>query len=281
MQAYSCFRGRIYYKSDVSVQNSWMYRYLYHFGAEDYEIFKKKSIQLPSFFKKEMFTAMKGVGITDLRLFYVIFTLGIIFKKDVPDSNGYRSMGEIFYKGLDIFKEFGVDRLGTRVIDNQDMVEVEYYINIIRCVSAQKVHKWYIIKDTTASVNQHIGKVLGFKSDALTYVNLANETHMYDTYELYISYLKKYFDKNCPDIVDYITRTLLKKTIMTVHYGIGRDSAFSDFMESVNKLVVTKDIREKLQSNFHKIYKILYKQEVESKYLYLHNRVDFERAVVG
>jgi len=258
-----------------------MYRYLYHFGTEDYEIFKKRSVQLPSFFKKEMFLAMKDVGITDLKLFYVIFTLGIIFKTDVIGSNGYRSMGEVFYTGLNIFKEFGVNQLGTRVISNQDLVEVEYYINIIRCVSVQQVCKWYIIKDTTASVNQHIGKVLGFKDDALAYVNLANETHMYDTYELYISYLKQYFNKNCPDIVDYITRNLLKKTIMTVHYGIGKDSAFSDFAESVNKLAVTKDIKKKLQSNFHKTYKILYNQEIELKYLYLHSKVDFEKAVDG
>jgi hypothetical protein len=104
---------------------------------------------------------------------------------------------------------------------------------------------------------------------------------MYDTYELYISYLKQYFNKNCPDIVDYITRNLLKKTIMTVHYGIGKDSAFSDFAESVNKLAVTKDIKKKLQSNFHKIYKILYNQEIELKYLYLHSKVDFEKAVDG
>ena len=258
-----------------------MYRYLYHFGTEDYEIFKRRSIQLPSFFRKEMFLAMKGVGIKDLKLFYVIFTLGIIFKTDIVDSNGYRSMEEVFYIGLSIFKEFEVNKLSTRVIDNKDFVEVEYYINIIRCVSAQQVCKWYIIKDTTASVNQHIGKVLGFKGDALTYVNLANETHMYDTYELYISYLKQYFGTNCPSIVNYITRNLLKKTIMTIHYGIGKDSAFKDFAESVNKLPITKDIKEELQSNFHKIYKILYNQEIELKYLYVYSRADFEKAVGG
>jgi hypothetical protein len=190
-------------------------------------------------------------------------------------------MEEVFYIGLSIFKEFEVNKLSTRVIDNKDFVEVEYYINIIRCVSAQQVCKWYIIKDTTASVNQHIGKVLGFKGDALTYVNLANETHMYDTYELYISYLKQYFGTNCPSIVNYITRNLLKKTIMTIHYGIGKDSAFKDFAESVNKLPITKDIKEELQSNFHKIYKILYNQEIELKYLYVYSRADFEKAVDG
>lgn len=123
--------------------------------------------------------------------------------------------------------------------------------------------------------------MLGFKQDALTYVNLANETHMYDTYELYISYLKQYFNKHCPCIVAHLTRNLLKKTIMTVHYGIGKDSAFNDFTESVSKLPVTNNIKYKLQSNFHKIYKILYNQEVELKYLYLHNRVDFEKVVSG
>lgn len=118
-----------------------MYRYLYHFGTEDYGIYKNRTIQLPSFFRKEMFLAMKDVGIPDLKLFYVIFTLGIIFKTDVTNSNGYRSMGEIFYAGLSIFKEFETNRLNTRVINSQDMVEVEYYINIIRCVSAHQVCK--------------------------------------------------------------------------------------------------------------------------------------------
>lgn len=273
--AYGDFRGRIYYKSPISLQSNWKFRFIYHLGDVDCNSYNNTSITLPSFFNVAMYQKMKDYGIYDIKLFYTLFSLGALFKNEVDQDSGFKSLAGIFYKGLEIWYKYNNNLLNKKLIKYKDLAEITYLINIIISVNNGIFKKWYIIKDTTASVNQHMGKVLGFKAGSLKYVNLDNDTHMFDTYQLYIDYFKSYFSSSCPEITSYITRGLLKKVIMTVPYGVSSDSAFKYYFDEVQNIGASEDIKKKLLSNFHKIYNILNDQIIETNYLYVKNKASF------
>ena len=278
--SYSDFRGRIYYKSAASIQDNWMFRYIFHLGYLDLAEYKKINMQLPSFFSQEIYNTMKGAGIHDIKLFYVIFSLGILFKKTIKLTEGFIGMPDIFYKGISIYKKHINKTLYIENIENKVYAEILYLTNIIDCVSVGDIKKWYIIKDTTASVNQHSGKILGFKQNSLKYVNLDNDLFLYDTYNLYVNYFKEIFKIKCPSLVIYINRDLLKQIIMTVSYGAGRQSTFKLFADHISGSILDKNIRLDFLKNFNTIYNVISKQIIETKYLYKKNRNDFKAKIV-
>jgi DNA-directed RNA polymerase len=123
-----------------------------------------------------------------------------------------------------------------------------------------------------------MGKLLGFKKDALKYVNLDNDTDMFDTYELYIRYFKKFFSNEDLNFLKLINRDLFKQLIMTSHYGIGKNAAFKDFNKIVSVLNTDKELKKRLLSNFTKIFNILKSQRVEGL-IYNNSKYDFIKAV--
>jgi len=55
-------------------------------------------------------------------------------------------------------------------------IECIYYFNIIKDHRKNRILKRYIVKDSTASVYQHLGKILYFKNEeALNMTNLGGE----------------------------------------------------------------------------------------------------------
>jgi hypothetical protein len=126
-----------------------------------------------------------------------------------------------------------------------------------------------------------MGKILGFKQESLKLVNLYNTYNMYDTYELYVNYFKKILEKNNSMVKKYITRNLLKKTIMTVPYGIGSRKAFKNFCDHVDSLEIPKVDKLNLLKIFNKIYKTLNDQIIETEYLYIKNKNEFKKEVLN
>lgn len=125
-----------------------------------------------------------------------------------------------------------------------------------------------------------MGKILGFKPDSLKLVNLYNTYDMYDTYELYVNFFKKTLENSDCGVVKYITRGLLKKTIMTVPYGIGSRKAFKNFCDHVSDLDIPEVNKLDLLKVFNKIYRILDNQIIETKYLYIKNKNEFKTRVL-
>lgn len=75
---------------------------------------------------------------------------------------------------------------------------------------------------------QHAGKVLGYRSETLTYLNLDNIKEGYDTYQVIIDELCSYLKREYPiwgDLIKLLNRKILKNLVMTSEYGVTRQTA--------------------------------------------------------
>jgi hypothetical protein len=89
----------------------------------------------------------------------------------------------------------------------------------------------YLIKDSTASVYQHLGKLLYFKDEeALEVTNLGKGKEWRDTYIPLISTFKNFLDE---EVKEFFNRKNLKKLLFTTKYGIGSKKAFKDFQDKI------------------------------------------------
>ena len=137
--AYCDFRGRVYYKSPVSLQSSWMFRFMYHLGSVDLDNYKKLNIQLPTFFEVKMYREMVALGIYDIKLFYSVLSLGVLLKERVVSNAGSRQMSDIFYNGLNTYRLYKSGNLHELCSDIGDVAHVVYIINIIDQVSKNNI----------------------------------------------------------------------------------------------------------------------------------------------
>jgi hypothetical protein len=236
------FRGRVYYASSVSPQANSLFRFIYYFGVQE----NIPSIIIPNFVQKNAkLLKIFDDELLDIRLVHVLFSIGILFKDSTLIKNPECiDLCEIVLTGITKYKEFKEN--STRAIkikqfnDIKKILELNYYINIIKSLNSTSVKNYYIIKDTTASFAQHVGIACGFNEDSLKYVNLDNTDYMYDTYRIIINNLKKYLKTYKPkkdttstslllESIEYFDRKLLKDTIMTINYGIGIHKAFKNF----------------------------------------------------
>ena len=108
-------------------------------------------------------------------------------------------------------------------------------------MSDNEKRRFYLIKDTTASFMQHIGALCGYKQDTLKYINLDNDYFMYDTYVVILNKLltilfrrKKFKNEKMRRYLKFLTRDLLKSTIMTIAYGIGIKKSKKNFETKLN-----------------------------------------------
>lgn len=148
-----------------------------------------------------------------------------------------------------------------------DCIELIYYMSLLNSIKDKNFKKRYIIKDTTASVYQHLGKFLGYKdNESLKLTNIFTEDDTwYDTYTPFINKLTEAVKKE--EIKQHFNRKTLKKILMTSKYNIGRKSAKTYFLEKLNKIEEEEEFKD-VSQNFHKIFTELKKGEIENFYLY-------------
>lgn len=87
------------------------------------------------FFEQGMYEAMRGVGVYDLKLFYAIFSLGLVMKEVVESKNGFKSMGDIFYNGIVVYKKYGCGTYSGAEVGCKKLAEIIYLSNIINSVN--------------------------------------------------------------------------------------------------------------------------------------------------
>ena len=209
-----------------------MYRYIYHFGCIEYEEYTKHKPIVKEYITCDIISRINKLGINDEHTLNIFLSIGAIFKSRLVTSTGFRSFIETISLGIDIYEQHIKKKIVDTTKNPDDGLMLIYYSHIINSINSKKIKKWYVIKDTTASINQHAGKLLGFKSEALEYVNLTNTTKYFDTYELFISELLKYIlikkPKQYKRFKLLLNRKLLKQLIMTIGYSIGQKHAYVD-----------------------------------------------------
>lgn len=255
---YADFRGRIYYKSPFSPQKYWYYRFIFHFGViSDYETYYNLNLVPTSWLTPEITAFLAKLSIKDSNLISVFCSIGILFKSQLlKDESGAIKISDLILHGLTVYKSYssmGEMAHLTTHIKIKTKIELLYYINIIKSHLSGKYVAYYLQKDTTCSMAQHAGKLLGYREEALPYLNLNNRDEMYDTYQIYINYLKEYLKKTPLEsisveekaqIITALNRDLLKNLIMTTEYGVTYYTAWREFLQTIHEQNLSNEVRK-------------------------------------
>jgi hypothetical protein len=112
---------------------------------------------------------------------WVFLSIGFKFKINIQLENFSINLTKFITKGIDEYLLNGLEpiELFKKFSKNIDACEVIYYFKILdelKNYNSTIIKNRYIIKDTTASVYQHLGKLLSFKDNiALELNNLTSE----------------------------------------------------------------------------------------------------------
>ena len=228
--AFSDFRGRNYHKSMVSLYSSKIFRFLFHYGIYDNHQIKNLNLQI-----------LLNVKITiahkyQQHLYWIYLSIGIVLKKKLPYKAQY-TYDELIVLGKNY--ENYMDS-----IDAASKIEIIYYLQIITDLNNdQIIFKRYLSKDSTASIFQHLGKLLEFRvNDNLKFLNFTIPNVWFDTYSVFLNKLQY----NCKHLKlnQLIKRQYLKKIIMTYYYS----ATFFTIKDYFYKIII-KDLGDEYWHN--------------------------------
>lgn len=271
---YADFRGRTYTHSKVSPQSNWIFRFIFNFGKDKISRETENNLII----KKDLIDKMKIIGINkDYEILgWVFMSIGFLFKKNIRSDK--IKAEEFIEEGIKNYTKLSkdIEKIYTE-LEISKAVECIYYFKIIEDHVKGIMIKRYVIKDTTASVYQHLGKVLIFKNEeALNITNLGKEDLWRDTYRP----LMDKFDTEIENsIKPYFIRKNMKKLLFTTKYNIGPKKAFKDFKEDID-FIEDKETYKKIASTFQKIYLNLIKGIVENEILYKHSLKDLNKKLI-
>lgn len=254
------FRGRVYYNSNVGITFCKKLRSVYYYGMVDEESLRKNIDicynELLIKYEGTIEEIKKHYNINinykkiDINIFFVVLSMGRI------------STSKISYKiHMDIFIENALKSIKNEFIeikDLQDYIEIKAYDNLLYNIKDFK--KRTVAKDFTASFFQHLTRLLGPSTEkTIELSNMKNDLCWYDPYQ----YLIENFLKENNNIINkkYFNRKFLKKTIMTIPYSIGFNSALKYFNENIDK----KDLNNKELIKEYRLFFSFAKKKLEGK----------------
>lgn len=254
------FRGRLYYHSKLGPTNLKYSRYIYNYGLYPSNI---KNSFVNEFFQKMITRHNRFISEIEHRfqiqndsfayksvIFWCLIGLG---KITVDKSKVKLSTTELLDAGLNLALE-------PKNAENlYDQIEKLHYVNILKSLKEDNIHKRFILKDATASFLQNLIRIVGPKDEiALQYANLLNKDEWCDSYS-YV--LEKWKTKNItlkPEISRYFIRKTTKKTIMTNPYSAVFLTAFNYFRTAVEEVFNKKiNIGDEIYVEFQNFYKFV------------------------
>lgn len=255
-----------------------MFRFVYNFG----ELHKLEEDDLGVLvLTEEVKNLLKFNNFNDnLNTYAWIFlSIGFKFKKNIKLTDGRIKINDFIIMGVEKYIKYATNFFKLfDEMDNMDAAETIYYITLITDLRNSRLKKRYLIKDTTASVYQHLGKILLFKNEkALEITNIKNTNEWHDTYEPLISELKNDLD---PETKDFFCRKNLKSIFITTKYNVGRGSALEYYLNETS-FIEDKGLFKKIIKNFNKIYDNLKKGKVEQEILYKMSLEEFNKKVLN
>lgn len=242
---YSDFRGRLYYKSEASLQSIWCFRFIYYyesnvqFTPNDYYLHPYQQ----SFIKNNPHIELQNILV--LEFFQAI---GVLFKSEcINTKDGSINLNDLLNLGVSYYTRYK-DHSPLQApsgMDIKDYAEFLYYKHAIQSEHIKIQKGYYIWKDTTASVVQHGVKLLGYKPEMLPQLNLNNEFIAYDTYQVIINGLKATLGAEygiSVSVLSLLNRKILKQLIMTCEYRVSFQTAYNRYIHTVTELI-NKDRR--------------------------------------
>jgi len=230
------FRGRIYFLSNISPTFVKEMRYAVYFGEyetkwlKEYKFNRTDKIIIRYADIIDSIISTKN-DIVKVAIIWHLISIGSCFKKEIGKE---MKIEKLIEKGIEIFKKNKYEQL-----EYEDKIKIKFSIYFIKELIQGINIKRPISKDATASVYQHLVKVLGGKDDwSYKITNLNSEDTAYDTYSYIIEDWLKKSNINKEEIENFdkiFNRSNLKKTIMTENYGCGIWTAKNYFIEKIGE----------------------------------------------
>lgn len=258
------FRGRIYKLSSISPTFFKEIRYCMYFNNDSYD--DNANINNEIIDMENMIN-----DIIKSKFYYINNIKNFINLNNISDKHKISviwiliSIGECFKSSLgseviiDKFIEKGIeicnDIESLKNLNYSNKLKIIYFIKILEEFNNYKFINRLISKDATASVFQHLLKILGSKNDmSYKYCNLDSSDTWYDTYQILINdwkdNSKEFLNRLKLDNFDYyFNRNTLKNTIMTQNYGAGTKKCIDTFFKKNNI--------SKSDSNYSKIVNVI------------------------
>lgn len=272
------FRTRIYSEGNFGPTNNKILRNILNYGSYskkelsciETEVGQTKSWSL---IKKYIPTLEKilNTSLDEHRnfetaaIFWSLIELGKIEKTSLLE-NGKVPIEKFLIRGGEIFfskKDFSE-------IEDQ-LTAIKVYQTLENLIKKNHNEKTIYYKDATASVLQHLLKILGKKDDnALIYCNLSDSDNWWDPYSIIIA---NYLNKNSWGTYNkFITRKIFKKMIMTFNYSAELYSNIDYVLTEIRKLEIFKNAQEEEKKE---IIKIMVKIIIDFRnYLNRHYEID-------
>jgi hypothetical protein len=262
------FRGRIYKMSGLSPTFLKEMRYCLFLGYyKEKEINSKKINEVDKIIIKyfnliddnDTFKKFKNEKIkVKISIIWILISIGEIFKSEMGDKI---KIEEFIKKSIQKIESNEIQKK-TKY---EDKMKIKYYLNILNEIEKKIYKKRLISKDATASVFQHLIKILGAKNEeSLKFCNMNSEDTWYDTYSIIINKWKEVNIKEIEKIKkneEIFNRKNLKKILMTENYGCGVNTAWKYFKKEIGDIEPTDDIYK----TFINFYKYISKENILTK----------------
>lgn len=263
------FRGRFYRKSLIAPEVGWPFRFMYYFGEEtkpaSEKLFEKeKYFEIINFIQRKNRIEYKDDEICAILWTLIAIGKQFVNKKQICSESYFVETGFVVYKEI---KEGGNSNLNE--------LEIYYYILLINSIGKTNFKNRYIFKDVSASIFQNALLVLGYKNEeTLKYLNVDGENWT-DPYFLFVEEISKNIDKKYRK---YLTRSTLKKPIMTRYYGASLLTSFCYFIKKIEDLFPEDFINKGLRDDIFKMFKQVYSElnELEKKLYYEYSMRDLK-----
>lgn len=262
------FRGRIYKMSGLSPTFLKEIRYCLYLGKySDKDLNCKKLNEIDKIIIKyikiiesnEILKKFKNEKIKiKISIIWILISIGELYKNEMKEEI---KIEEFIEKALEKMKK----KEEINELKYENRMKMKYYIKILKEMESGIYKKRLISKDATASVFQHLIKILGPKNEnSLKYCNMNSSDTWYDTYSIIIN---KWKNLNA-EILDKIekkdeifNRKNLKKVLMTENYGCGIRTAWKYFKKEIEPLE-SNDI---IYKTFVEFYKYISKENILTK----------------
>lgn len=277
------FRGRIYKTSNFSLTFIKEFRICSYFGFYDDNFFENykegKTDKIVNKYLLHLEKLKTGIDwskkniIIKRAILWTLISLAEVRKKELGSQV---TLLEFIIKGIQMFNSNYTSK------DYEEKILIIYYYSIIEMlIYENRIKINTISKDATASVYQHLVKILLPLNDkSLAEVNLDSNDTWYDTYEILIERWKKEKkDKiksiKFDELEKYFNRKNLKKILMTQNYGCGWRKCYNYFFEQFENL--DENNKKKMGKLLHSFYNFI----VYEKTLFKNDKNIIEEYMIG
>jgi hypothetical protein len=274
------FRWRIYGKGDISHTNNKLIRHLLYYGEYtnneltilEEDISKTKSWTIVEkqweYISNRLYLEPnKYKNYTISAIFWSLIELGKL-KKNILIENGHIPLKKFLDTGIELYHNSKENKKEN--FNNENLIIYENTLSILEnLIKNTQWKKEIFYKDATASVIQHLLKILGYKNEnSIKYCNFSDNENWWDPYFFIIqNYLRH--NPNCP-VKEYMTREIWKPVMLTFHYSVTLYTAINYVMTNLRKDIKYINLNDECKKEKEK----LMVEEIKNFFKYLENFFD-------